>query len=186
MLGFSNGSMIGSYLVGTDARPAAFASWSGAIYDGEVQAPFLAPSLESCEATGEGQIELDLGWRTIVHSCDYFSSQMAGTALTELADFAGPLLLMAASADAAVDPQVSVNASTASQSEDVTLDVIEGGDHTFLVPTEDQTMADYVIDTTADRFAAKFLSRSLTVRRGRGACMAPRPLRMSDVMATTA
>ena len=78
-----------------------------------------------------------------------------------------------------------MNASTASQSEHATLDVIESGDHTFLVLAEDRTMADYVIDTTADRFAEKLLSRSRTVR-GRGACMAPRPLRMSGVMATTA
>lgn len=134
VLGFSIGAMIGSYLVGTDERPAAFASWSGAIYDGEAQPPVLAPSLEACEATGEGQLKLDLGWRTIVLGCHYFSSQMSGTALTEFADFAGPLLLIAGWAETVVDPEVSLNTSTASASEDVTLDVIDGGDHTFPRP----------------------------------------------------
>lgn len=155
VLGFSNGAMIGSYLVGTDERPAAFASWSGAIYDGSTTAPFLEPSLAECEATGEGQIELDLGWRTIVHSCDYFSSMMGGTALTEFTSFAGPLLLIAGSADESVDPAVSENAATASASEDVTHTVIEGADHIYNVLTEDQAMAEEVITTTADWFASK-------------------------------
>lgn len=154
VLGFSNGAMIGSYLVGTDERPAAFASWSGAIYDGTANAEFLEPGLVACEETGEGQIELDLGWRTIVHSCDYFSSMLGGTSLTEFAGFDGPLLLVAGSADTAVDPAVSEHAATASASEDVTHTVIEGADHIYNVLTEDQTMAEEVISTTAEWFAA--------------------------------
>ncbi len=153
--GFSNGSMIGSHLVGTDPRAAAFASWSGAIYDGSAQAPSLTPSLEECEATGEGHLELDLGWRTLDHSCEYFSSQLASTALTDFADYSGPLLLIAGTADESVDPSVSENAATASASDDVTLEMIEGADHIYLVLTEDQTLADEVIGMTADWFAQK-------------------------------
>jgi dienelactone hydrolase len=155
VMGFSNGGMIGSYLVGTDERPAAFASWSGAIYDGEAQAPSLAPGLEQCEASGEGQIELDLGWRMILHSCDYFSSMIAGTALTEFANFASPLLLVAGSADTAVDPSVSENAATASASDDVTFELIEGADHIYNVFDESLSSAQQVIDLTADWFASK-------------------------------
>ncbi|MEX1334822.1 MAG: alpha/beta fold hydrolase [Candidatus Limnocylindrales bacterium] len=155
VLGFSNGAMIGSYLVGTDERPAAFASWSGAIYDGDANAMFLEPSLAACEEAGEGQIELDLGWRLIDHSCDYFSSMLGGTALTEFASFDGPLLLLAGSADESVDPAVSENAVTASASTDVTHTVIEGADHIFNVLTEDQAMAEEVVRITADWFAEK-------------------------------
>ena len=155
VLGFSNGAMIGSYLVGTDERPAAFASWSGAIYDGEANAAYLEPSLAACEATGEGQVEQDLGWRLIDHSCEYFSSMLGGTALTEFASFDGPLLLLAGSADEAVDPAVSEHAATASASEDVTFTVIDGADHIFNVLTDDQTMSQAVIATTADWFAEK-------------------------------
>lgn len=155
VLGFSNGAMIGSYLVGTDERPAAFASWSGAIYDGDGAASFLEPGLAACEEAGAGQIELDLGWRLIDHSCDYFSSMLGGTALTEFASFDGPLLLLAGSADEAVDPAVSENAATASASTDVTHTVIEGADHTFNVLTDDQALAQEVVVTTADWFAEK-------------------------------
>jgi uncharacterized protein len=153
--GFSNGAMIGAHLVGTDARPAAFASWSGAIYDGSAQASRLTPSLEACEAAGEGQLELDLGWRMIDHSCEYFSSMLAGTALTDFAAYANPLLLVVGTADDAVDPSVSENAATASASEDVSLEIIEGADHIFNVLTEDQALAEQAINVTADWFAQK-------------------------------
>ncbi len=50
-------------------------------------------------------------------------------------------------------PAVSENAATVSASEDVTLELIPGADHTYLVLTEDQTLADEVIDRTADWYA---------------------------------
>jgi hypothetical protein len=150
--GFSLGSHIGAHLVGTDERPTAFGSWSGAIYDGIM--PFQAGLLEECEATGEGHLELDLGWRTIDHSCAYFAEALEATPLTDFASFDGDLLLIAGTADESVDPAVSENAATASASENVTLELIEGGDHIFGVLTEDQTMADSVIEMTAGWYAA--------------------------------
>lgn len=155
VLGFSNGGMIGSYLVGTDERPAAFASWSGAIYNGAENAMFLVPSLEQCEAAGEDQMELDLGWRLITHSCEYFESMMDATALDEFVSFDGPVLLITGSEDESVDPVVSENAAAMSASEDVTLTMIDGADHIYNVLTEDQAMADEVIAMTADWFAQK-------------------------------
>ena len=152
--GFSMGSMIGSHLVGTDSRPIAFGSWSGAI-DNYNPVTGQAESLEACEATGEGHLELDLGWRTIDHSCEYFSSMMGGTALTDFAPYAGALLLVAGSDDVVVPPSVSENAATASASEDVTLEIIEGADHIYHVLTEDQTLADQAISMTADWYAEK-------------------------------
>jgi dienelactone hydrolase len=151
--GFSLGSLIGAHLVGTDSRPMAFASWSGAIVDG---GPTAGPEAAAeCEATGEGHIEVDLGFRTIDHSCEFFTSMAASTALTDFAPFAGALLLVAGSDDTVVDPSVSENASTTSASEDVTLEIIEGADHIYHVLTEDQTLAEEAIALTADWFAEK-------------------------------
>ncbi len=90
-----------------------------------------------CEATGEGHIVIDLGWRTIDHSCEYYGSMAASSALTDFAPYAGALLLVAGSDDTTVDPSVSENAATASASEDVTVAIIEGADHIYLVLTED-------------------------------------------------
>jgi alpha-beta hydrolase superfamily lysophospholipase len=57
--------------------------------------------------------------------------------------------------DTTVDPSVSENAATASASEDVTIQIIEGADRIYHVLTEDQTLADQVIGLTADWFAEK-------------------------------
>jgi hypothetical protein len=149
--GFSLGSLVGAHLVGTDPRPVAFGSWSGAIYDGDPAT--YDPQAEECEATGEGHIVVDLGFRTLDHSCDYYSSMATSTALADFAPYAGALLLVAGSDDTTVDPGVSENAATASASEDVTLEIIEGADHIYHVLTEDQTLADQAIGLTADWFA---------------------------------
>jgi dienelactone hydrolase len=151
--GFSLGSLIGAHLVGTDPRPIAFGSWSGAIEDGDPTATEQAAT--DCEATGEGHIVVDLGWRTIDHSCEYYSSMAASAALTDFAPYSGALLLVAGSDDTTVDPSVSEHAATASASEDVTLEIIEGADHIYLVLTEDQALADQVIGLTADWYAEK-------------------------------
>ena len=151
--GFSLGSLIGAHLAGTDPRPVAFGSWSGAIEDGD---PTATPEAAAeCEATGEGHVVVDLGFRTLDHNCEFFSSMAASTALVDFAPFAGALLLVAGSDDTTVDPSVSENAATASASEDVTLEIIEGADHIYHVLTEDQTLADQAIDLTADWFAEK-------------------------------
>lgn len=151
--GFSLGSTIGSHLVGTDPRPIAFGSWSGAINDGD--ATSTADQLAECEATGEGHIVVDLGFRTLDHNCEYFTSMAGATALSDFADFSGALLLVAGSEDTVVPPAVSENAATASASEDVTLEIIEGADHIYLVLTDDQSLAEEAISTTADWFAEK-------------------------------
>ena len=44
VIGFSRGSFIGASLVGTEERVAAFASWSGALYNGIVDEASLAAS----------------------------------------------------------------------------------------------------------------------------------------------
>ena len=150
--GFSLGSLIGAHLVGTDPRPIAFGSWSGAIEDGD---PTASPEAAECEASGEGHIVVDLGFRTLDHSCEYFGSMAASTALADFAPFAGALLLVAGSDDTTVDPSVSQNAATASASDDVTLEIIEGADHIYHVLTEDSTLADQAIGLTADWFAEK-------------------------------
>jgi dienelactone hydrolase len=151
--GFSRGSQIGAHLVGTDDRPVAYGSWSGAIVDGDAEAN--AEGLAACEATGEGHIVLDLGWRTIDHGCDFWVEDGAATALADFAPYAGAVLLIAGSDDVVVPPSVSENAATASASEDVTLEIIEGADHIYHVLDEDQALAEEAISIAADWFAEK-------------------------------
>lgn len=150
--GFSLGSTIAAHLAGTDGRVAAFGSWSGAIYDGDQF--FYGPDvLAECEA--EGHLDMDLGWRTLDHSCGFFSSHLASTALTDFSSFTEPALLVYGTEDEDVDPAVSQHAAEVVASEDVTLEAIEGADHIYLVLGEDQTLADQVINLTADWYAEK-------------------------------
>ena len=107
--------------------------------------------MAECEA--EGHIDIDLGWRTLDHSCDFFSSHLASTALTDFTGFTGPVLLVYGTEDQDVDPTVSQHAAEVVASEDVTLEAIEGADHIYLVLGEDQTLADQAINLTADWFA---------------------------------
>ncbi len=100
--GFSLGSMVAAHLVGTDPRAAAFGSWSGAIYNGD-EGGYVA-SIEQCESTGEGHLELDLGWRTLDLSCEFFTSMAASTSLDDFAAYAKPLLLIAGTDDTSVVP----------------------------------------------------------------------------------
>lgn len=74
---------------------------------------------------------------------------------TDVAPYAGPLLLIVGSEDTAVDPGNAKAAPTASAGGDVTLHAIEGADHLFNVLTDDQRPADTVITTTVDWFAVR-------------------------------
>ncbi len=69
---FSNGSFIGAHWVGTDdgrSRSAPGRAPSTTADPESYQA-----SLAECEATGEGHIVVDLGFRTLDHSREYSSS----------------------------------------------------------------------------------------------------------------
>jgi len=83
------------------------------------------------------------------------SNHLASTALTDFSSFAEPALLVYGTEDEDVDPAVSQHAAEVVTSEDVTLEAIEGADHIYLVLGEDQTLADQVINLTADWYAEK-------------------------------
>ena len=85
VIGFSRGSFIGASLVGTEERVAAFASWSGALYNGIVDEASLAAS----EANG-GHVVMDLGWTKIDVGSDYFTTMAAATPMDDFAAFAKP------------------------------------------------------------------------------------------------
>ncbi len=79
----------------------------------------------------------------------------ASTVLADFAPHTGALLLVAGSDDTGVDHSVSENAATASASEDVSLEIIEGADHIYHVLTDDQSRAEQAIGLTVEWFAEK-------------------------------
>ena len=143
--GFSLGSTVAATLAGTDSRIRGFASWSGAIING---GPFWPPEdLTKCQANG-GHLLLDLGFTKVDLSCAFFTTMAAETSLTDLAPYKNPLLLIAGSVDTTVDPMTSRKVVPAVQSLDVTLRIIPGADHIYLVLDKDQTLANRCISIT--------------------------------------
>jgi dipeptidyl aminopeptidase/acylaminoacyl peptidase len=153
ILGFSLGGKLVATIGGTDQRVKALASWSGAIENGIGSLAFLMAYYP--EALANGHVVVDLGWRTVDLSIAWYQTMMASTALDQLAGYAGPMLLVAGELDTTVDPDVSRHAAGASGSFDVTLRIIPGADHIYLVLTPDQALANGVISLTADWFKAK-------------------------------
>jgi uncharacterized protein len=153
VLGFSLGGRLAATVAGTDPRVAAMATWSGAIENGIGSLAFLEGYY--AEAQANGHVVVDLGWRTVDLSLEWFETMMASTSLDQLAGYSGPLLLVAGELDTVVDPDVSRHAAGASGSYDVTLRIIRGADHIFNVFSPDRAPANQVIQVTADWFAAK-------------------------------
>jgi dienelactone hydrolase len=149
VLGFSMGSKVGLGLVAERPGVAAFASWSGALYDGIPDGYIgLYP-----EAQANGSVVLDLGFAVVELSLAWFDTMIASTPLTDASGYTGPLLAVAGSDDTTVDPSVSVNFLATLDSPDETLRIIEGADHIYHVLTPDQTLAEAAIAVTADWFA---------------------------------
>jgi uncharacterized protein len=149
ILGFSMGSKVGLGLLAERPDVAAFASWSGALYDGIPDGYIgLYP-----EAQANGSVVLDLGFAVVELSLAWFDTMIASTPLTDASGYTGPLLAVAGSEDTTVDPSVSVNFLATLDSPDETLQIIEGADHIYHVLTPDQTLAEAAITITADWFA---------------------------------
>jgi len=150
VIGFSRGAFIGASLVGTEPRVAAFASWSGALYNGIADPESLAKS----EANG-GHLVMDLGWTIIDVSSAYFVTMAAAKPMDDFSAYEKPLLLIDGTDDDVVDPMVSRKAVSIAKSNDITLRIIPGADHIYRVLDDDQTLANECIQLTANWFAQK-------------------------------
>ena len=151
VLGFSMGSKVGLGLIAERPEVAAFASWSGALYDG-IPDGFIGLY---AEAEANGSVVLDLGFAVVELSLAWFDTMIASTPLTDAAAYDGPILAVAGSEDTTVDPSVSEAFLATLNSPDETLRIIEGADHIYAVLTPDQTLAEAAIKITADWIAER-------------------------------
>lgn len=154
LLGFSLGSRIAAVVAGTDDRVQALASWSGAVANGRGNFEFIFDTYYE-EAQANGSAIVDLGFRVVELSTEWFESMDASAALDDVAGFDGPLLAIAGTEDTAVDPIWSRHLIFEAGSLDATLQILEGADHIYLVLTPDQTLAEKVMLMTAEWFADK-------------------------------
>ncbi len=151
VLGFSLGGSIAVFTAGE--HPQAFQSmalWSapGRLLDAYLEG-FGQEVFDT--AAAEGEVTVDLGFRSVTLSDDFFTSLEAYDYQQEFARYEGAFLVVAGSADGSAafldwyreNAQGDLKASY----------LVEGADHIYQVLTEDQTNSSAVIELTANWFA---------------------------------
>jgi hypothetical protein len=150
LVGFSQGGRVAATVAGTDPRVKALATWSTWIEDGSTAYLLFGPDAYR-QAQENGQVLVDLGFRTWTFSLAFFESIRSSHPLQDIAAYRGPLLGIDGSDDF-LWPQTKQELFAAG-SFDEALHVVPGADHIYGVLGADQTQAEDVLDTTATWFA---------------------------------
>lgn len=150
VLGFSLGGRIA--IVTAGQNPDWYASmglWSNG---GNID-PVTFQGEEAYDtAQAEGQVTLDLGWTMITLGSEFFDSLTAYDVEEEYPKYSGPVFVVAGTDDP--DPAEFFDWYLENAQGELRAGLlVEGGDHIYAVLTDDQTMAEKVIATTADWFA---------------------------------
>ncbi|MAS37311.1 MAG: alpha/beta hydrolase [Anaerolineaceae bacterium] len=152
VIGFSLGGRIA--IVSASQNPEWYQSmvlWSTG---GNIPPDFLGQDNVDV-ANAEDQITIDLGWREVTLGAGFFESLTAYDVETEYLNYSNAVMIVAGSEDPGPNDYLSWYLENAQGSLRAAY-MIENGDHIYAVLTEDQTMADEVITTTADWFALSF------------------------------
>jgi dienelactone hydrolase len=152
LVGFSQGGRVAATVAGTDARVKAVATWSTWVEDGSTAYLLFGPDVYA-QAQRDGQVLVDLGFRTWTYSLAFFDSIKNSHPLEDIANYHGPLLGIDGTEDY-IWPQTKQELYAAG-SYDETLHVVPGADHIYHVLSDDQTQAEDVMNTTASWFAEK-------------------------------
>lgn len=154
LLGFSLGGVVGSYVAGNDDRIKALALWSTpgnmAVSQSDLYESVYPETLE------KDFVEVDLGWRKINLTKEYFESRYSVFPLFEITKYHNPLLVIAGENDE-LQPEYARQFAVRAGSFDVRLVIIPKGDHIYQVLTDDQTKAEEVIDLTNGWFVEKLV-----------------------------
>ena len=151
VLGFSLGGRIAAMTAGTDERVKALATWSTWSEPGETAVNEFGPGVYE-EAQANGQVTVDLGFRTWTFSLAYFETLKVSNPLIDITHYDGPQLGVDGTDDY-IWPQTK-ELLFASGSLDSTFHGILGADHIYHVLTPDQTMAEEAMDVTAAWYAS--------------------------------
>ena len=152
LVGFSQGGRVAATVTGTDARVKALTTWSTWVEDGSTAVNTFGPEAYQ-EAQQNGQVTVDLGFRTWTFSLAWFETIKNSHPLQDIANYHGPLLGIDGSEDV-LWPQTK-DELYAAGSYDETLHVVPGADHIYHVLDADQTQAEDVMNTTAAWFSQK-------------------------------
>ena len=151
VLGFSLGG--GVAMISAGQHPdwyKSMATWSSV---GDMATDMLGSVGQEAfdTAAAKGVVGLDLGWRTIVLKKEFFDSLARHDLAALIQDYPGAFLAVAGDQD--FSAAYAGDFVTAAKGDPKEAWIIPGGDHIYGVLTEDQTMANRVIQKTADWFA---------------------------------
>lgn len=156
LVGFSQGGRVAATVAGTDPRVKALTTWSTWVEDGSTA--YLTWGADAYQqALQNGQVTVDLGFRTWTFSLAWFETIKNSHPLQDIANYQGPLLGIDGSEDV-LWPQTK-DELYAAGSYDETLHVVPGADHIYHVLDADQTQAEDVMNTTAAWFSQKLAPR---------------------------
>jgi uncharacterized protein len=150
LVGFSQGGRVAATVAGTDARVKALTTWSTWVEDGSTAVNTWGADAYQ-QAKQNGQVTVDLGFRTWTFSLAWFETIKNSHPLQDIAHYHGPLLGIDGSEDV-LWPQTK-DELYAAGSYDETLHVVPGADHIYHVLDADQTQAEDVLNTTAAWFS---------------------------------
>jgi dienelactone hydrolase len=152
LVGFSQGGRVAATVAGTDPRVKAVTTWSTWVEDGSTAVNTWGAEAYQ-QAQQNGQVTVDLGFRTWTFSLAWFETIKNSHPLQDIAQYRGPLLGIDGSEDV-LWPQTK-DELYAAGSYDETLHVVPGADHIYHVLDADQTQAEDVLNTTAVWFSQK-------------------------------
>ena len=150
LLGFSLGGSVAVFSAGQhpdDYQSLAIWSAPGSLLDAYMEG-FGQARFDT--AAAEGEVTVDLGFRTVTLGNDFFTGLEDYDYQEEFVKYAGSFLVVAGSEDSSANfldwyrenAQGELRASY----------LVNGGDHIYQVLTDDQTNSNAVIETTADWF----------------------------------
>jgi dienelactone hydrolase len=149
LLGFSLGGFVSIHVASNDTRVKALALWStpGNMADAQVDLynEYYPQTLEN------EYVVVDLGWRTINLTKEYFESAYASYPHYEIRKYKNPLLAIAGELDGK-QPNAARRFVMNAGNYDSRMVIIPEGDHIYQVLSEDQTMSEKVIDITNNWF----------------------------------
>lgn len=152
VIGFSLGGIVASSVAGGDERVKAMTLWSSPAHTVDRFMGSIPNYTENMQKAKEkGSVEVDLGWRKIELSDDFFNSLYSSFPLHDIRGYDNPLLVVAGEKDEG-QPQDSRKYVMNTGSYDVTLRVMENAGHVYNVLTDDQSVSRKVINLTTEWF----------------------------------
>jgi esterase/lipase len=154
VLGFSLGGVIATALVASDPSVRSLALWST---PGDTRGTFLEELSQANfdKAAKEGIVTIDLGFRSITLRDAFFQSLSSSFPLQDIGSYKGAMLVVAGSDDpVGNDWARQFIASSLCNFGEVM--IVSGGDHIYKVLTDDQGLAEAVLQRTTQWFSHTF------------------------------